>query len=140
MCHHKPPLCIWHDSLCATDIGTNVGIQLDAWSNCSTGPVLAVGCRMKLECYPPNAYPKNITVSWYRNGQALTAAELGLEYSSAMRVLVIASPTYADSGSYQCMAGNGLGIIRRSMLIHVTVQGHTNEPGMITIAKSIIYR
>ena len=85
------------------------------------------GCRLRLECHPPDGYPNNITVSWNRNGQALTPGALGLEFSSATRVLVIDNPTHDDSGSYQCRASNGIGITRKSKLINITVQGTTNE-------------
>ena len=83
---------------------------------------MAAGCEFRLDCDPPDGYPNNISLSWFRNLELLQETAR-MEISADKRVLTIGRASFDDSGRYQCRASNGIGIIRHSKLVTISVQG-----------------
>ena len=80
------------------------------------------GCWLRLVCLPSVGYPE-VRTSWYRNGMKLRRDLPGIDFTDSRRVLNIRNTSYEDSGGYQCRANNGIGVMRYSEMINVTIQG-----------------
>lgn len=91
-----------------------------------------MGTQATLHCKPPNSYPLNFQINWFKNYQQVQAGP-GISITSSGS-LVFSAIKKSDEGEYFCNGYNpDLRESRTSNVAHITVWGKYMNQGRVYV-------